>query len=279
MAEPFDFTGKNIEDTYQRVVQTDGTNFYDGTGSAVSIGGDQTLQQVTDRGSVTTTPITASIISASGNINANNLVLPVGGIIGLEALDEDYIDFGSNKLTINYTRGTVQIAGQGGTQIGASLGGTVTIVGNLTSSHKGTFATVGGFITNNPQNLGPHKRVLTSNGDGTFNANANFTISDNSVNIESNDINIESQGPLDLRGSINMIGNITASGVIKAREFVSTDNPSFGISLRGVKTQVTGGLDVTQAITATNITASGNISASGTITADSFIGIVDGGTF
>ena len=70
MPDPnFDFTGQNIEDTYQRVVQTDGTNFFDGTGSAVTIGGDQTLQQVTDRGSVTTTPITASIISAS-SVNA-----------------------------------------------------------------------------------------------------------------------------------------------------------------------------------------------------------------
>ena len=28
-----DFTGKNIQDTYQRVVQTDGTNLADGTGS------------------------------------------------------------------------------------------------------------------------------------------------------------------------------------------------------------------------------------------------------
>ena len=37
MAGPFDFTGQNIEDTYERVVQTDGTNFYDGTGSAISI--------------------------------------------------------------------------------------------------------------------------------------------------------------------------------------------------------------------------------------------------
>ena len=73
MAGPLDFTGQNIEDTYQRVVQTDGTNFFDGTGSAVSIGGSQNLQQVTDQGSVTTTPITASIISASGNIIASNL--------------------------------------------------------------------------------------------------------------------------------------------------------------------------------------------------------------
>ena len=33
MAGPFDFTGQNIEDTYQRVLQTDGTDLYDGTGS------------------------------------------------------------------------------------------------------------------------------------------------------------------------------------------------------------------------------------------------------
>ena len=42
MALP-DLTGQNIEDTYQRVLQTDGTNFYNGTGSAfiTSTGGGQ----------------------------------------------------------------------------------------------------------------------------------------------------------------------------------------------------------------------------------------------
>ena len=37
MAGPFDFTGQNIEDSYQRVLQTDGTLVYDGTGSLVTI--------------------------------------------------------------------------------------------------------------------------------------------------------------------------------------------------------------------------------------------------
>jgi hypothetical protein len=37
MAGPFDFTGQNIETTYQRVLQTDGTFVYDGTGSLVNI--------------------------------------------------------------------------------------------------------------------------------------------------------------------------------------------------------------------------------------------------
>ena len=51
MAGPFDFTGNNIQDTYQRVVQTDGENFFDGTGSAVTFG----------------SPFTAGGISGSSN--------------------------------------------------------------------------------------------------------------------------------------------------------------------------------------------------------------------
>ena len=37
MAGPFDFTGQNIEDSYQRILQTDGTLVYDGTGSLFTI--------------------------------------------------------------------------------------------------------------------------------------------------------------------------------------------------------------------------------------------------
>ena len=96
MAEPFDFTGKNIEDTYQRVVQTDGTNFYDGTGSAVSIGGSQNLQQVTDQGSATTTPITASIISASGQFLGSNF--------GLDSTDK--LEFSNATLQFRLNDGS-----------------------------------------------------------------------------------------------------------------------------------------------------------------------------
>jgi hypothetical protein len=37
MAGPFDFTGQNIEDSYQRVLQTDGTLIYNGTGSLFTL--------------------------------------------------------------------------------------------------------------------------------------------------------------------------------------------------------------------------------------------------
>ena len=39
MAGPFDLTGQDIENTYQRVLQTDGTDIYDGTGSLFTISG------------------------------------------------------------------------------------------------------------------------------------------------------------------------------------------------------------------------------------------------
>jgi hypothetical protein len=36
MTGSFDFTGQDIETTYQRVLQTDGINIYDGTGSLIT---------------------------------------------------------------------------------------------------------------------------------------------------------------------------------------------------------------------------------------------------
>jgi len=51
MSGPLDFTNENIENTYQRVLQTDGTDIYDGTGSLFTVtavaapaGPDQSVQ-------------------------------------------------------------------------------------------------------------------------------------------------------------------------------------------------------------------------------------------
>jgi hypothetical protein len=70
MAGPFDFTGQNIENTYQRLVQVSGSSYYDGTGSLLDLGGGaQDLQSVLDQGSSTSIAITSSAetaISASG---------------------------------------------------------------------------------------------------------------------------------------------------------------------------------------------------------------------
>lgn len=53
MAGPFDFTGQNIEDSYQRVLQTDGTSIYDGTGSLFTLPG---VSKITAGGGVIVTP-------------------------------------------------------------------------------------------------------------------------------------------------------------------------------------------------------------------------------
>jgi hypothetical protein len=80
MAGPYNFTGQNIENTYQRVLQTpDGITFYDGTGSLVTLPSANTasllitasvnLNTITfTKGNGTTFPITVDTGSAGGRI-------------------------------------------------------------------------------------------------------------------------------------------------------------------------------------------------------------------
>jgi hypothetical protein len=89
MALP-DLTGQNIENTYQRIVQTDGTNFYDGTGSLVNIGG-------------TTFPYTGSAIITG------SLVLTGSAYIS-EGLATQYIDFDIDT-TSPFQEGRIQWIG------------------------------------------------------------------------------------------------------------------------------------------------------------------------
>jgi hypothetical protein len=125
MAGPFDFTNQNIEDTYQRLVQVSGSGFCDGTGSAISLGGNQNLQQVTEQGAVTTIPITASIISASGAVTASNLsgtntgdqdlspylLSSETGSFVLDSQTGSFAVTGSNVLFTNITASTVSASG------------------------------------------------------------------------------------------------------------------------------------------------------------------------
>ena len=101
MSGPLDFTGQNIEDTYQRVVQTDGTNFFDGTGSAVSIGGSQDISHLAVTGSdVIFNHITASgNISASGRVTANDYKIE-SIHLGSISSDETRLADGTQKTTV-----------------------------------------------------------------------------------------------------------------------------------------------------------------------------------
>ena len=69
MSGPLDFTNENIENTYQRVLQTDGTNIYDGTGSLfiVNTGSGTTI----DTGSFVTTSSFNSFTSSFNSFTSS----------------------------------------------------------------------------------------------------------------------------------------------------------------------------------------------------------------
>ena len=154
-----DFTGKNIQDTYQRVVQTDGTNLADGTGSLLPISFDG--NNVIISGSLTATEysVTSSVtniviatlsgstvfgnssddihkfighITASGNISAS-------GTIVANKIESDnlFSHVGDANTGLEFASDTVHI--QGNNVIAASFKSTeielnLPITTNITSS-------------------------------------------------------------------------------------------------------------------------------------------------
>jgi hypothetical protein len=89
MAGPFDFTGQNIEDSYQRVLQTDGTLIYDGTGSLFTVtslpaGPSQSIQfndngATSGSGNFTFDKIT-NAVNLTGSLNITGSTTQIGDI-------------------------------------------------------------------------------------------------------------------------------------------------------------------------------------------------------
>jgi len=165
MAGPFDFTGQNIEDTYQRLVQVSGSGFCDGTGSAVSIGGSQNLQQVTEQGAVTTIPITASIISASGEIFATDFHTPIGINDGyhigdgkpiLCITDGGALNLGANHSTYQAAGVNIFVTGSDGSKgLFLDTSGNITASGDISASGTIVGSNLSGTNTGD-QDLSPY---------------------------------------------------------------------------------------------------------------------------
>ena len=82
MALP-DLTGQNIQDTYQRVLQTDNGTLRDGTGSAVThltVDGTVTANSVTLTGAPTKTDIDALDITEVGALDSGSITSGFGAI-------------------------------------------------------------------------------------------------------------------------------------------------------------------------------------------------------
>ncbi len=120
MAGPYDFTGQNIEDSYQRVIQTpDGVTFYDGTGSLVNIGGG------------TGTPgLPNTSIQFNGNgFFSGSTNFTFNSASNSMTLTGSMFTTGSNTLVGNtILSGTLQIQGQYPPSVGSE---SVSIVGNM----------------------------------------------------------------------------------------------------------------------------------------------------
>ena len=120
-----DFTGKNIQDTYQRVVQTDGTNLADGTGSLLPISFNG--NNVVISGSLTATEY--SVTSSVTNVIFQQ---QSGSTIFGDSTDDTHLFTGS----LNITGSTNTIGHITSSGIISASGG---FIGNLTGTINGGF--------------------------------------------------------------------------------------------------------------------------------------------
>ena len=283
MAGPFDFTGQNIEDTYQRLVQVSGSGFCDGTGSAISIGGSQNLQQVTDQGSTTTNTVTIGSLKLQNTalkstadsdvfitLNQSGLFFDANNgdkfFFNQNQTDADFAISGYEEENLFYVDASTDKIGIGTNSPGHKL----SVNGNVSASRL-VAGQVAGFIYEEGGANSQDGALFWDRANKRFIADENFKLSNTHLQARTNQITLQaSVAGLTLSGSMNLKGDITASGVIRAFSFVNDSDTTKGLNLRGAGTEITGALDVTQDITAINITASGDISASGDIYATNY---------
>ena len=265
-----DFTGQNIQDSYQRVVQVDNGQLQDGTGSNLPISFDG--DNVTITGSLTAHKY---IISSS----VTNMVI---------ATNAGSTAFGDSTDDVHTFTGKISVPGTA--QDSISTNGS-TIAGNKTSARTGSFNAI--TLTDNLLPNAGEGADSTLTFTGLRNVIRAFGMIDDSVaqkgfgsnvgfieNLASTTgsfgtgtttigDNIDTTGNITMSGSLHVKTNITASGNISSSGNVYAMNT---VAITGA----TNGQTLTQAFGSNesvmiengHITASGNISASGTVTAN-----------
>ena len=200
MAGPLDFTGQNIEDSYQRVLQTDGTLIYNGTGSLFTLpptfpytGSALITGSLGITGSLNVNgPFTASSALISGNVT----VLGTASINTLVVNQTQYSS-GSNQLgdAVNDTQtlfGSVIIPTGSLTVSGSTI-----IRSNTSPNTDSIFQVLSGrttsslnVINNNTVEIGSNRKIIfypdVSNNTGAYislaNANKSYELYSNNAN-------------------------------------------------------------------------------------------------
>tara|TARA_R110000851_G_scaffold32445_2_gene87178 strand:- start:7114 stop:10119 length:3006 start_codon:yes stop_codon:yes gene_type:complete len=229
-------TGQNIQDTYQKVVQTDGTNLADGTGSALPI--------LFDGNNVT----------ISGSLTANEYIISSSVTNITVATLSGSTDFGDDTGDTHKFTGSLFISG---TYVGINndnpnymldVGGDIHSTNILRSS--GLYSSFGNFSSH----IYAYGNIIGDNGTtisgiNTFNCIGNAVLGNASTDAHT------------VNGTLSATNNVTSTTMVQA------PTGSFK-KLKGDTTLATGLF-----INGT-ITSSGNISSSGTIIAGEFLGIV-----
>ena len=295
MALP-DLTGQNIEDTYQRVLQTDGGALRDGTGSLV------TLTNITASGN----------ISSSGTITANSFT---GNGLSIDGPSNSHIEVGEYNVGFDAVPvDTVFITGSGLIISGAmadlnhhnmlKIGNIELLDLNTALSHEFLIHNVDNFkITSGPDGAGDIANSLgrllehnitdftiyKDNVQNISSTGTTTTITDGTLHISANFVQIKAPlntspthyagfdvspivgTPQTIKSTLASTFLNTVGGAVTSSA-VSASGTIVGSNLSGTNT---GDQNISNlAVTSSNvlfgdITASGNISASGNLNASS----------
>ena len=217
---------------------------------AAATGSIPTLQQVTDQGSSTTTAITASIISASGQIQTTDVRgtaarnLSLRNVGALHAANEASIRFQNNydvkigdadtdanethinvsdtNQQIDLQAATINLHAPGPTPASMNLTGHITASGNMSASGNifGSNITQTQIQFDAPIISGSHQHLYI--GDVAENNNGlRFNINDNTGTVLLESLGAPGNANLHVQGNLTASGNISASGNLFANV---TDN-------------------------------------------------------
>ena len=300
MALP-NLSGSNIQDTFHRVLHTDGTEYFDGTGSVVPI----VLEDTSP--SFTNILLGANIThigdpDTSINFGVDNIRFQAGGKlvydVNSDGLDMSKPMTSSAEISSSSTISASAFVGDGSGLTGVTAEwdgthtGTATFTGSITAS--GDISASGDI----------HGEEIYTNflhpTSGSYTPGVDIPGSGTYGNVYPDSTGIDMSGPNQIFLKINAVPFIRLKYTTPYSSYVSVNDAKtycdfkvkglvdddlifadasanrvgIGIDSPTAKLDVGGNLRVTS-----NITASGAISASGTITATSFIGNMDGGTF
>ena len=250
-----DLTGKNISDTYTRLVQVSESQLYDGAGGILPIQFDSENVIVSGTLTAQTYVVSESIVNASSGstIFGNSLddTHTFTGNITASNITASNLDLSDN---INFNDTSAQIKANGDTMFTFQPANDQTIVGGDLRSDDGRgmkFGADSDYTIKHAGTSAGETRLLILEDSSVryfFGVGGHLTAS-SGVNIH---LGAGAQGGGEYRGESANITNITASA-ISASVIAGAGSGDTQLNVQG------------------QITASGNISSSGTIEADNFI--------